>query len=151
MAQATAKPWIPAVPGDGPDANEASALHGSDGLAEAVVVSHGHQDPVGLELAAGQGEDAADLGPGQPIGEPVAQVAPAGWAAVDAHVRRVGDEQVDRAIRKRTEQPLGRDQSNADALVGPFAAPRRARAMARLGCHCISSPAFGVVGPGRQP
>jgi hypothetical protein len=75
VAQASTEAWILAVPGNGPDANEASPLQGADGLAQTVVVGHRHQDPIGLELAAGGSEDPTDLGPGQAIGEPVAQMA----------------------------------------------------------------------------
>jgi hypothetical protein len=113
VAQAPTEARILTVPGDCPDANEAGPLQGPDGVAQAVVVGHGHQDAVGLELGPGDGEDPADLGPGQPIGEPVAQVT--ARAPVDREVRRVGDDQVDRAIWEARQQPLGRDERDTDA------------------------------------
>jgi hypothetical protein len=114
VAQAPTKARILTVPGDGPDAREAGVLQGAEGLGQTVVVGHGHQDPIGLELAAGGGEDPADLGPAQAISEPVAQVA--ARPSVDRDVGRVGDDQIDRAIGQRAKQSLGRGQLDADSL-----------------------------------
>jgi hypothetical protein len=114
MAQARAQARILTVPGDGPDAREAGVLQRSEGLGQAIVVGHGHQDPIGLELAARGGEDVADLGPAQPIGEPVAQMA--ARPSVDTFVWRVRENEVDRAVGKCRQQLLSRGLIDADSL-----------------------------------
>ena len=131
VAKAATETRVAAVPGNGPDANVAGSLQGPDGLAQAVVVGHGHQDPIGLELGAGDRKDPADLGPGQAMLEPVAEVT-AGGRSVDRDIRRVRDDQIDRAIRQSGEQLVRGGLVYANPL-GPVSSGESARTV--HGCN----------------
>ena len=89
------------------------ALQGWDAQENALGAGVFAASHVGL--LAGDDEDPADLWPGEPVGEPVLQVA-ARRPAIDRQVWRVGQDHIDRAIREGGKEPVRRGSHDAHPI-----------------------------------